>query len=179
MDPEAEDRKEETPSEEDHAFLIALGGRLRDARRRRGWSLAMVEQASDGRFKPSAVANYERGWRTISVGRFMALAGLYRVEPGELLADSGAVGLIDLTPAASSVIRRRGHQLVVDVEMLDALAPTPEIQVVRNFVTSVRAQRSDGGPVCTLRAADLLQLARALGRAPGAVRSALGAAVIN
>lgn len=66
-------------------FNAALGGRLRAARRQRGWSLGEVESSTSGEFKASVVGAYERGERAISVRRFVRLGEIYGVEPVFLL----------------------------------------------------------------------------------------------
>ncbi|MFP4073909.1 MAG: helix-turn-helix domain-containing protein [Actinomycetota bacterium] len=78
-------------------FNVALGQRLRAARRHRGWSLGDVETQTDGEFKASVVGAYERGERAISVQRLVSLADIYGASAAELLpvgSDSDVV--IDL-----------------------------------------------------------------------------------
>ena len=85
-------------------FSASLGGRLRAARRQRGWSLGEVESFTEGEFKASVVGAYERGERAISVQRFARLAEIYQVDPANLLpasADSTAV-VIDLDRVSDS-----------------------------------------------------------------------------
>lgn len=76
------------------SFNASLGGRLRAARRQRGWSLGDVETATAGEFKTSVVGAYERGERAISVQRFVRLAEVYGVEPATLLPAPEAAGMI-------------------------------------------------------------------------------------
>ena len=66
-------------------FNLAVGGRLRAARRQRGLSLGEVEASTSGEFKASVVGAYERGERAVSVLRFVRLADFYGVEPAFLL----------------------------------------------------------------------------------------------
>ena len=66
-------------------FNLAVGGRLRAARRQRGLSLGEVEASTSGEFKASVVGAYERGERAVSVLRFVRLAEFYGVEPAFLL----------------------------------------------------------------------------------------------
>lgn len=68
-------------------YASEIGTGLRDARRRRGLTLRQVAALSNGRFKPTSVAGYERGERAISVERFIELAQLYGVPGPALLAD--------------------------------------------------------------------------------------------
>ena len=106
----------------DDRFNAALGGRLRAARRQRGWSLGEVESFTSGEFKASVVGAYERGERAISVRRFVRLGEIYAIEPSFLLpatpqerglsinldALEGAAGgdLVDRYLAAIRLLRR-------------------------------------------------------------------------
>lgn len=83
-------------------FNVALGQRLRAARRHRGWSLGDVESQTEGEFKASVVGAYERGERAISVQRLVSLADIYGASAAELLpvgSDSDVV--IDLDALSS------------------------------------------------------------------------------
>jgi transcriptional regulator with XRE-family HTH domain len=64
-----------------------IGAGLRNARRRRALTLRQVSALSEGRFKATSVAGYERGERAISLRRFVELAELYGVPPPTLLAE--------------------------------------------------------------------------------------------
>lgn len=64
-----------------------VGERLRAARRRRGMTLAKVEEASDREFRTSVLGAYERGERGLAVHRLLRLAQLYGVAPAELLPE--------------------------------------------------------------------------------------------
>jgi len=92
---------------------VVVGERLRDARRRLGWSLADVEEASGGAFRASAVGAYERGERAVSAIRLAGLARLYGVSAAVLLDDlPDGDAVIDLTvleseePARAAVVDR-------------------------------------------------------------------------
>lgn len=78
-------------------FNLALGQRLRAARRHRGWSLGDVETETTGEFKASVVGAYERGERAISVQRFARLSEIYGTPASDLLpADADPEVIIDL-----------------------------------------------------------------------------------
>lgn len=80
-----------------------VGRALRQARSARGLTLRDVAARSDGAFKPTAVAAYERAERSISLQRFCDLAQLYGVRPELLLAEimvrraGPRQGIVDLT----------------------------------------------------------------------------------
>ncbi len=62
-----------------------LGVNLRDARRRAGFSLMGLEEATKGEFKSSAVGAYERGERAISVTKLADLCRVYQVRPAMVI----------------------------------------------------------------------------------------------
>jgi transcriptional regulator with XRE-family HTH domain len=64
----------------------AAGTVLRDARIACGLTLRDLPSMSDGAFKSTTVAAYERGERQISLERFCQLSALYGVPPERLLA---------------------------------------------------------------------------------------------
>jgi transcriptional regulator with XRE-family HTH domain len=64
-----------------------VGAALRRVRLAQALTLRQVGKRSDGAFKPTAVACYERAERSISLERFCELCGFYGVAPGLLLAE--------------------------------------------------------------------------------------------
>jgi transcriptional regulator with XRE-family HTH domain len=121
-------------------FSAALGGRLRAARRQRGWSLSDVESMTNGEFKASVVGAYERGERAISVQRLVRAAEVYSVEPFELLP-----------------ITSPSTDLVIDLDKLSA----SEGDLADRYVAAIQLLRSNPSP-SEIRAADRLILASLL-----------------
>jgi len=64
-----------------------VGRALRRARLGQALTLKQVGERSDGAFKPTAVAGYERAERSISLERFCELCGFYGLAPAQLLAE--------------------------------------------------------------------------------------------
>jgi len=64
-----------------------VGRVLRRARLGQALTLRQVGERSDGAFKPTAVAGYERAERSISLERFCELCGFYGLAPAQLLAE--------------------------------------------------------------------------------------------
>lgn len=134
-----------------NGFNVALGGRLRAARRRRGLSLTEVEALSGHEFKASVLGAYERGERSLSVHRLARLAEFYQlpvhqlippeerpddeVEPSvrtidlERLADEGESAVVDRFLASIHLMRHpepagmavRRSDLAILTSMLDAV----------------------------------------------------------
>lgn len=100
---------------------VAAGAVLRQIRLSRSLSLRQVTIRSEGRFKPSSVASYERGERQLSLERLFALASVYDVAP------EGIVALI---------ARRLGSSR--DGDDTEA-APGPEALELRALVGDARA----------------------------------------
>lgn len=136
--------------EDDHAFTLAVGQRLRAIRQARGMSLADVEDRSNGQWSASAVGAYERGFRNLSLPRLHALAQYYNVPVSVLLGEPH--------PVSTPPDRRK---IVLDLEALrviDAAAP------IRRFVQSIIESRGDfNGRVLSLRFDDLKALCTLVG----------------
>jgi transcriptional regulator with XRE-family HTH domain len=129
-------------------FAGAVGASIRHARQRRGWTLRQVSGASNGRFKPSATAAYERGEREISLRRFCELATELGVPPAALLAD-----------ALESMGRPGPHEVVVDLTKLSKIR-NDEAEGVAQLLHEVAALRGEpDAPSVALRSGDLQILA--------------------
>lgn len=123
-----------------------VGETLRRARLERGFTLRRVQHLSNGRFKPSSLAGYERAERKISLESFLQLAKLYGVPADRLLQ------------AAMENLEGR-RSVTVDLTLLP-LIPESYGKLVGDLVHRVRSQRSDTlGDTITLRAGDLEELA--------------------
>ena len=105
---------------------------------------------SDGRFKPTVVASYERADRSISLERFCRLSQIYEMAPERLLLQI--------------LWRIAGRpEPTIDLTQMSEL-PADERSSVSSFVRRVQAMR-DGveGETITLRVQDLEVLATVTG----------------
>jgi transcriptional regulator with XRE-family HTH domain len=137
-----------TPPDKD--LPVEVGRALRRARRARNLTLRGVGARSAGRFKPTAVAGYERAERSISLERFCALSRLYEMAPERLLLQI--------------LWRVEGHpEPTIDRTRLPELPPE-ERAAVGGFLHQVQEMRGDGGDgTITLRIRDLEVLATVSG----------------
>jgi transcriptional regulator with XRE-family HTH domain len=134
-------------------LALEIGKTLRQTRRERGLTLRDLADRSAGRFKPSAVAGYERGERKISVERFCELARFYDVSPGRLLAH--AVRAAEGIPPD-----------VIDFARIDTLK-SGEGELLSEFTRQVVELRGLKGPnAISIRVGDLEVLATISGQAP-------------
>lgn len=136
-------------------FYKVVGEVLRRARRARGLTLRDVEERSATAFKASVVGGYERGERSISLGRFWELARLYGLPADRLLAE-----------AAESLEPLGRKEVVIDLNRL-SLLPEPARAMVAGFAHEIRARRGDYlSDVVTLRSGDLEPISHELGIRP-------------
>jgi transcriptional regulator with XRE-family HTH domain len=142
-------------------FATQVGVALRRARRARGLTLRAVSALSDGRYKPTSIAGYERGERSISLERFCDLCRLYEVEPATLISEIlEALG--------------RAAEPGIDVERLEALGSS-EAALVAGFVREIRTlRRGRPSDAIVLRAGDVEVLATAAGKRPEDLIEILG-----
>lgn len=123
-------------------FNALVGERLREARRRRGWSLLDVEDASDGEFKASVLGAYERGERSVSAARLWRLAQLYEVHVASLLpgAERGETDV---------------ESVFVDVDSAAYVSPE-QGELIERYLSAIQVMRKDAdGPTMTVRKSDL------------------------
>ena len=141
-------------------FAEKIGKGLRQARRERGLTLRQVAALTDGRFKATSVAGYERGERTISVERFCELCGLYGVAPQAVLGE--IVRAVD-----------ERSEPRIDLTKLEAVGGA-ERTLVDGFVRRIQAKRGEPeSETIMLREVDLDVLASASGKTRDELAEAL------
>jgi transcriptional regulator with XRE-family HTH domain len=132
-----------------------VGEAIREARKNKGLTLRDLVNRSEGRFKASATAGYERGERHISVDKFIELASILGVPPDRLMSD--------IMKRTSPETR---EELVIDLNRL-SLIDHEDVEAIAEYIYSVKAQRKDYlSEIITLRSGDLEQLALAKGLDP-------------
>jgi transcriptional regulator with XRE-family HTH domain len=137
-------------------LATALGNVLREARRSRRLTLRDVQEATDGGFRISTLAGYERAERVITLERFCGLADFYGLAPEELL-----------TRVLDERSRGSRRSVVIDLFRLEQVQGEPGEALAR-FVHEVRTRRGDlRSNVISLRTGDLEALALGSGHRPG------------
>jgi transcriptional regulator with XRE-family HTH domain len=145
-----------------------LGRVLRRARVRRGLTLRQMEAASGGRFKPSSIAGYERGERSISVERFCRLASFYGEDPGRLLTEA-----LEATARPDSGVLIDLTRLVVVLSDLGE----DERRVLERYLEDRGVSREEPSATVRLELEDLESLAAQAGRTPQQLLQDLGGAI--
>ena len=83
----ASGRSDRAWSEMFETVASEVGAALRRARTSRGLTLRDAARKGPDAVKPTTLASYERGERSLSVDRLFRLSSLYRISPARLIAD--------------------------------------------------------------------------------------------
>lgn len=127
-------------------FNVALGQRLRAARRHRGWSLGDVESRTEGEFKASVVGAYERGERAISVQRLVNLADIYGASASDLLPLGSDPDVVIDLDALSSDDGDLVERYLAAIQMMRKIPGVDEVRdsdraVISSLLQGVRSPR--------------------------------------
>jgi transcriptional regulator with XRE-family HTH domain len=143
-----------------------------------GLSLGAVEALSNGEFKRSALASYERGDRILTVARLQRLAKLYNVPVSQLLGPEDATRSrrtnaedAGASSASSRPVREgRNQKVTVDLTKLQAGAD-PECELLRHFLNQIQMKRQDfNGSMISIRGGDVRVIAFIFGIMPDTMR---------
>ena len=144
-------------------LALEIGRAIRRARHDRGMTLKELADSSDGRFRPTSLAGYERGERTISVVRFCELCRLLDLQPGRLLQEITRTVYGDREPR-------------IDLTKLEAL-DEPEGELLAGFIKQVLGQRAaPDSETIALRAGDVEVRASVAGTTPAELHDIVRAA---
>ncbi len=116
--------------------------KLRELRRRKGFTLEEFEKFTDGEVKAVVLGSYERGTRAISLARLQELANIYEV-PLEYFFAEPKISL-------------KYERLTFDLRRIKIREDLDESIVgLRRYLSSIVAKRRDfNGEVLTLRESD-------------------------
>lgn len=138
-----------------------LGERLREIRRQQQLSLQDVEHRSGDEFRIASLGAYERGERSITVGRLQRLASLYGVPVSELLPRAALEPFVPELPLEEP--QAPSGDVCIELAALDRL-PSRDRPAVAGFLRMIRALRQDfNGRMLTIRGEDVRNLASVLG----------------
>jgi transcriptional regulator with XRE-family HTH domain len=133
------------------SYRRRLGQRIRQIRQQRGLSLHEVEARTGEEFKSSVLGAYERGERSVSVGRLMRLAAFYEVPVDQMLPGPGA----DASPGPA----QERPPLRIDLTRVARLGGV-EGEFLRRQLGLLQLRRQDfNGRVMTLRFDDQRMMA--------------------
>jgi len=131
-----------------------VSARLRAIRTSKSLSLSDVETLSQGEIKAVVLGSYERGARTLSVKRAMALAALYEIPVTQLFGDQQTVELLH---ASTTVLDLRAINLRAQNESQPG---QKRYLLLARLAQRITQSRQDwNGEVLSIRHSDLESLA--------------------
>ncbi|MFM9151230.1 MAG: helix-turn-helix domain-containing protein [Candidatus Planktophila sp.] len=123
---------------------LPIGARIRKVRRERGWSLQECEVRSQGRLRAVTLASYERGQRSISLGKLQLIAEILEVTIEYLF---GATNQMSPVP-------KQRH--IYDLRALTLSPSCVQKQLLLSYLKVIIKKRGDWqGEVISLRTSDI------------------------
>ena len=131
-----------------------VAAKLRAIRTAQSLSLSEVEAMSDGELKAVVLGSYERGARTLSVKRAIAISELYQVPISQLFGDDEPIQLV--TSEKLVIDLRAINKRAVDANHPDFTLYQLLARVAQRIV---RSRQDWNGEVLSLRQSDLETIA--------------------
>ena len=154
---------EKDSDDQDKAYRILVGERIRSIRKQKRLSLQEVESRSEAEFKASVLGAYERADRAISVPRLQRLAIFYNVPVDQLLPGEDALNELTESSFSSTDSDLNDRSIVIDLTKLSD-SKAPESAVIDRYLKIIQVKRQDfNGRVLTIRRDDLQALAAIIG----------------
>jgi len=133
--------------------------RLRAIRTSRGYSLGDVERLSNRAIRAVVLGSYERGDRSLSIKKALAIAHFYDV-PISYLLEEPKNSITSTFPAVIDL--RKIRQIAENLDQKGV--HSYEIRAIGTFISGVVKERNDyNGEVLSIRAIDISTLAMTLG----------------
>lgn len=133
---------------------IEIGRRMREARKKRGWTIAQMAQV--GELKAVVIGSYERGSRNMPISRLGEIARILGVDVtyllGQPITEPGSV-----------------QNLTLDLRAISRpnFANPARLALVVTYCAGIVKRRSDwNGEVLSIRESDLTNLSFAIGIEP-------------
>ena len=127
-----------------------VSARLRAIRRSKSLSLSDVEVLSKGTLKAVVLGSYERGARTLSVKRAIAIAELYQISVAQLFGDEEPVEVLSV------------DKTVIDLRAINRRAQSDDhphrakyLLLARLALRITRSRQDWNGEVLSIRQADV------------------------
>jgi transcriptional regulator with XRE-family HTH domain len=127
--------------------------RIRQLRRERGLTLRDFEKKSEGRIRAIVMGAYERGDRSMSLGKVIEIAEVFGIEVSHL------IGSAELTPLSATPLSR----YIFDLRVLNSLDGSPQKVILLRYLSRIAELRGDwAGEVISLRQSDIESLSKVI-----------------
>jgi transcriptional regulator with XRE-family HTH domain len=127
--------------------------RIRQLRRERGLTLRDFEEKSGGRIRAIVMGAYERGDRSMSLGKLIEISKVFGIELSHL------IGSAELTQSSGTPSSR----YIFDLRVLNSLEDSPQKVILLRYLSRIAEQRGDwAGEVISLRQSDIESLSKVI-----------------
>jgi transcriptional regulator with XRE-family HTH domain len=142
--------------------------RIRQLRRERGLTLRDFEEKSGGKIRAIVMGAYERGDRSMSLGKLIEISKVFGIELSHLI---GSAELTQSSGTQSSGTQSSGTQssatpssrYIFDLRALNSLEDSPQKVILLRYLSRIAEQRGDwGGEVISLRQSDIESLSKVI-----------------
>jgi len=137
--------------------------RIRQLRRERGLTLRDFEEKSGGRIRAIVMGAYERGDRSMSLGKLIEISKVFGIELSHLI---GSAELTQSSGTQSSGTQSSGtpsSRYIFDLRVLNSLDDSPQKVILLRYLSRIAEQRGDwAGEVISLRQSDIESLSKVI-----------------
>jgi transcriptional regulator with XRE-family HTH domain len=137
--------------------------RIRQLRRERGLTLRDFEEKSGGRIRAIVMGAYERGDRSMSLGKLIEISKVFGIELSHLIG-SAELTTSSATPSSGTPSSATpSSRYIFDLRVLNSLVDSPQKVILLRYLSRVAEQRGDwGGEVISLRQSDIESLSKVI-----------------
>jgi transcriptional regulator with XRE-family HTH domain len=137
--------------------------RIRQLRRERGLTLRDFEEKSGGRIRAIVMGAYERGDRSMNLGKLIEISKVFGIELSHLI---GSAELTQSSGTQSSGTQSSGtpsSRYIFDLRVLNSLDDSPQKVILLRYLSRIAEQRGDwAGEVISLRQSDIESLSKVI-----------------
>ena len=137
--------------------------RIRQLRRERGLTLRDFEEKSGGRIRAIVMGAYERGDRSMSLGKLIEISKVFGIELSHLIGSAELTQSSGTQSSGTPTSAAPSSRYIFDLRVLNSLDDSPQKVILLRYLSRVAEQRGDwGGEVISLRQSDIESLSKVI-----------------
>jgi transcriptional regulator with XRE-family HTH domain len=137
--------------------------RIRQLRRERGLTLRDFEEKSGGRIRAIVMGAYERGDRSMSLGKLIEISKVFGIELSHLIGSAELTQSSGTQSSGTQSSATPSSRYIFDLRVLNSLDDSPQKAILLRYLSRVAEQRGDwGGEVISLRQSDIESLSKVI-----------------
>jgi transcriptional regulator with XRE-family HTH domain len=137
--------------------------RIRQLRRERGLTLRDFEEKSGGRIRAIVMGAYERGDRSMSLGKLIEISKVFGIELSHLIGSAELTQSSGTQSSGTPTSAAPSSRYIFDLRVLNSLDESPQKVILLRYLSRIAEQRGDwGGEVISLRQSDIESLSKVI-----------------